>query len=245
MGNYESLDQKARPTSARLEVWDMLSFLALLAAAGLVGYFLIIFISPNLPINPLPPNPVNPNAPPTLTITPIQLEATWTPTPVNITVTPTLLPTITLQPSPTLFSLVPASKTPTPTSTPKAPFSFDPPSSIESVIIPHLQSAGCNWQGVAGSVLDADNSDMVGMVVRIVGTYNGKSINMTTVSGVSPDYGRSGFEFVLSTTPISTKGTLYLQLLDQAGEPQSENAYLDTFNSCQKNLVLVRFRKNR
>jgi hypothetical protein len=102
-----------------------------------------------------------------------------------------------------------------------------------------VQLAGCR-----GSVLDANNSDIVGMVVRIVGTYNGKSINMTTVSGVNPDYGRSGFEFLLSTTPVSSRDQLYLQLLDQTGTPLSDNVYLDTFNDCDKNLVLVRFKKN-
>lgn len=93
--------------------------------------------------------------------------------------------------------------------------------------------------------MDANNSDIVGMVVRIVGTYNGKNINMTTVSGVNPDYGRSGFEFVLSSSPISTRDQLYMQLLDQAGKPLSDNVYLDTFDDCEKNLVLVRFKKNR
>ena len=228
-----------------MQLLDLLSILMLITAAFLGGYFLIIFINPNLPINPLPPNPVDPFAPPTATITPIQLEPTWTPTIVNVTLTPTLLPTITLQPSPTLFSLTPPSKTPASTSTPDVPFSASVNALQSDITIPHLQSFGCNWQGVGGSVVDANNSDIVGMVVRIVGSYNGKSINMTTVSGVSPDYGKSGFEFVLGTTPIATDGELYLQLLDQAGLPLSDNIYIDTFTDCKKNLVLVRFKKNR
>lgn len=223
----------------------MFSILALATAVCLAGYFIILFFNPRLSINPLPPNRANPYAPPTFTITPIKLEATWTATVVNITITPTLLPTFTLQASPTGFSLVPATKTPSPTNTPKAPFSADAPQPIESVLISHLQAAGCNWQGVGGSVLDANNSDIVGMVLRITGTYNGKSVSMTTVSGVSPDYGRSGFEFMLGTVPIESRDLIYLQLLDQAGLPLSENIYLDTFNDCEKNLVLVRFKKNR
>ncbi len=93
--------------------------------------------------------------------------------------------------------------------------------------------------------MDANNSDIVGMVIRLVGTYNGKSVNMTTVSGISPDYGKSGYEFMLGSTPIASQDLLYLQLLDQAGLPLSENIYLDTFKNCEKNLVLVRFKKNR
>ncbi len=245
MDNYESFDQPVRQPAIRMEFLDMLSILLLVSTLCLAGYFLAIFINPHLPINLLPPRAVNPYAPPTFTITPIQLEPTWTATLINITDTPTLLPTITLQPSPTGFSLLPASKTPSPTSTPRVPFSADTPQAIESTLIAHLQGAGCNWQGVGGSILDANNSDIVGMVIRLVGTYNGKSVNMTTVSGISPDYGKSGYEFMLGSTPIASQDLLYLQLLDQAGLPLSENIYLDTFKNCEKNLVLVRFKKNR
>jgi hypothetical protein len=98
---------------------------------------------------------------------------------------------------------------------------------------------------VGGSVVDANNSDIIGMVIRISGKYNGKTVSMTTVSGVSPDYGKSGFEFVLGTVPIASSDDLYLQLLDQAGLPLADNVYIDTFNDCKKNLVLVRFKKNR
>jgi hypothetical protein len=45
--------------------------------------------------------------------------------------------------------------------------------------------------------------------------------------------------------PVASNDTLYLQLLDQAGLPLSDNVYIDTFNDCKKNLVLVRFKKNR
>ncbi|OGO23127.1 MAG: hypothetical protein A2Y54_10350 [Chloroflexi bacterium RBG_16_51_16] len=245
MDKYDSLEAPVRKPGPRIEVWDFLSVLAMLVTLCLAGYFVILFMNPSLFINPLPPNEANPYAPPTFTITPIQLEATWTPTTIGgWTQTPTLVPTFTLQASPTGFSLVPPSKTPSPTKLPTTAFSPDNPQAISSSLIPHLQNAGCNWQGVGGSVLDTNNSDIVGLVVRIVGTYNGKNINMTTVSGVNPDYGRSGFEFMLSSTPITSRDQLYLQLLDQAGKPLSENVYLDTFNECEKNLVLVRFKKN-
>jgi hypothetical protein len=52
-----------------------------------------------------------------------------------------------------------------------------------------------------------------------------------------------GFEFFLGTVPISSKGELFLQLLDQSGLPLSDKIYIDTFNDCSKNLVLVRFKK--
>jgi hypothetical protein len=85
---------------------------------------------------------------------------------------------------------------------------------------------------------------MLRMTVRLVGFYNGKSKDGLTVSSIAPAYGKSGFEFVLATIPISSKEELYLQLLDQSGLPLSDKIYIDTFNDCSKNLVLVRFKKN-
>jgi hypothetical protein len=244
MDNFDFNDKPAKPPSPQLSIWDLGSFLVLVITLCMAGGFLIVFINPNIAFNPFPPAPT-PLAFPTATITPIQPPPTWTPTVVNITDTPTLLATFTLQPSPTGFSLIPPSKTPQATATPKAPFTVSPPSAIQSTVIAHLVDQGCNWQGVGGTVDDTNNSPIIGMVIRLVGTLNGLPINLTTVSGVSPDYGKSGWEFVLGKTPVSSAKELYLQLLDQAGLPLSDNVYINTYTDCTKNLILVRFKKNR
>lgn len=237
--NYD--EKPARRARGRLEVWDMLSIATLFLTFLLGVYFVLVFFFPSSALNPLPPSLVDPNAPPTPTITPILLEPTWTATPIEATITPTLLPTFTLEPSPTSFSLIPPTKTPTITPTPKAPFSATV-TYIDSTII-HPDSA-CNWQGVGGTVVDSNNADMLRMTIRLVGVYDRKTRNELTVSSIAPSYGKSGFEFFLGKVPISSKGELYVQLLDQAGLPLSNNIYIDTFNDCTKNLVLVRFKKN-
>jgi hypothetical protein len=240
--NYSYDDEPAGNQKAKLELWDMLSILMLLVTVCLVAYFAAVFLFPNSALNPFPPNQVDPFAPPTPTITAIQLEPTWTVTPpVLVTDTPTLLPTFTLEPSPTLFSLVPPTDTPTVTPTPKAPFSATV-TYIDSTII-HPEAA-CNWQGVGGTIVDANNADMLRMTIRLVGFYNSKTKNELTVSSIAPAYGKSGYEFFLGSVPISSKKELYIQILDQAGLPLSDNIYIDTFNDCSKNLVLVRFKKN-
>jgi hypothetical protein len=243
MNSFDYPEKSAGRSGARLNLWDMLTILVLIVTLCLGGYFLMIFLNPQSALNPFQPGPP-PFAVATFTITPIQLEATWTPTVSNATATETLRPTFTAFPTITPFSLVPPTKTPKPTSTPKAPFSATT-NAIESIIIPHLVDQGCSWQGIGGTVDDTNSSPIIGMVVRVVGTLNGKTVNLTTVSGVSPDYGKSGFEFVLGTVPVASNDTLYLQLLDQAGLPLSDNVYIDTFTDCKKNLVLVRFKKNR
>lgn len=228
--------------NARLEVWDVLSILTLLLTLCVGLYYVLIFVSPHSSLNPFPPSDENPYATVTPTLTPIKLPPTWTVTPSPVvTDTPTLVPTHTLAPSATPFSLVTPSITPTPTPTPKAAFSAAV-SYIASAII--HQENGCNWQGIGGTVVDANNADILRMTIRLAGTYNGKSKTELTVSSIAPAYGKSGFEFFLGTTPLSSKGELYLQLLDQAGVPLSDNIYIDTFNDCSKNLALVRFKKN-
>ncbi len=240
--DYSDLDTpKKNSSEQRLELWDLLSILVLLITVCMGLYFVLIFVSPNSSLNPLPPN--NPAAPPTFTITPFSLGPTWTPSPtIEPTITDTPPPTFTPLPSPTGFSLVPPTNTPIPTATPKAAFSgkWDP---FQSTVV-HPETS-CNWFGVGGTVVDANNSDVIGMVVRLVGTLDGKRIEMTQVSGVTPAYGKSGFEFFLGTQPIASDGTLYVQLLDLAGLPLSENVYIDTYTDCKKNLILVRFKKNR
>ena len=244
MDNFDFDDKPAKRPGPQLNIWDMLSVLVLLATLGIGAFFIYLFVNPATPLNPLQPRIPTPFLFPTGTITPIQLASTWTPTFVDVTDTPTLAPTITLQPSATSFSLVPPTRTPTPTSTPKAPFGSSAPQSIQSTIITHLADLGCNWQGVGGTVDDANGSPIVGMVLRLTGTLDGKPVNLTTVSGVSPDYGKSGYEFALGATPVASTQPLTLQLLDQAGLPLASNVYIVTSNLCTKNLILVRYKKN-
>ena len=238
--DYDDTPPPAPKAPMRLDMWDMLSILVLLVTLCIGAYFAAIFVTPNASYNLL--NPAR-NQPPTPTITQIQPPATWTPTPSGPTETPTLtlLPTFTLEPSPTLVSLITPSITPTPTKTPKAPFSATV-TYIDSTII-HPEAA-CNWQGVAGTILDANNADMLGIAVRLTGFYNGKTKNELTVSGIAPAYGKSGFEFFLGTVPVGSDGLLSIQILDQAGLPLSGNIPINTYGDCTKNLVLVKFKKN-
>ncbi|MBI5824711.1 MAG: hypothetical protein HZB18_11840 [Chloroflexi bacterium] len=241
MSKYNYDDSPAPKRGSRLAFWDVLSIFTLILTVCVAGYFVAVYLMPNSVINPLSPARLSANLPPTPTITQIQLLPTWTYTPINVTETSTLLPTFTLEPSPTLLSLVTPSVTPLPTKTPKAPFSATVTYIDSTIIHPEL---GCNWQGVGGTIVDASNTDMLRITVRLVGFYNNKSKNELTVSSIAPAYGKSGYEFFLGKVPILSDGLLYIQILDQAGLPLSDNIYIDTFNDCGKNLALVRFKKN-
>ena len=223
---------QSRRTSAPMQVWDMLSILVLLLTVCLIGYFALIYFNPASQLNFLPPGqgPFN-NALPTSTVTPIQLQSTWTPSPtLALTPTDTPRPTITPVPTNTSFSLVPPTKTAKPTNTPRAPFGGSFTQVDSTVIHPEL---ACNWAGIGGTVV----------VLR--GTLNGSTIEQQTVSGINKEYGPSGFEFVLGTTPVASNDTLYVQLVDQQSIPLSDPVQIDTSTDCSKNLVMVRFKRNR
>jgi hypothetical protein len=233
----------ARPQSRPMQMWDVLSILVLIITACIAAYFVFIFISPDSPFNILPPGGRGPKTP-TVTVTALQLQATWTASP-TLELTPSNTPRPTFTPffTNTPFSLVPPTKTAKPTSTPKAPFTALSVTQVESTII-HSDLA-CNWAGIGGTVVDANNSPVIGTVVVLRGTLDGSTIEQQTVAGINKEYGPSGFEFVLGNAPIASNKTLYVQLVDQQNIPLSDPAPISTSTDCSKNLVMVRFKKNR
>jgi hypothetical protein len=235
---------QSKRTSAPMQIWDLLSILVLLLTVCLAGYFALVYINPASSLNILRPGqgPLGSTIP-TSTVTPIQLQPTWTSSPtLESTPSSTPRPTLTPLPTDTPFSLVPPTKTPKPSATPRAPFggSF---TQVESTII-HPELA-CNWAGIGGTVVDANNSPVIGTVVVLRGTLNGSTIEQQTVSGINKEYGPSGFEFVIGTAPVASNDTLFVQLVDQQNIPLSDPVTVDTSTDCSKNLVMVRFKRNR
>jgi len=238
--NFDGKPARSSGVRTPTNMWDMLSILVLVITACMIGYFGLVLLSPQSSLNVLRPGAFGPKtATPTATF--IQLEATWTASP-TLFVTPTNTPRPTFTPfsTNTPFSLVPATRTPKPTSTPKAPFTASVSNVDSTLIHPDLL---CNWAGIGGTVVDASNTPILGIVVVLSGSLNGSAITQQTVSGVSPPYGQSGFEFVLGNVPIATTKTLYVQLVDQSNIPLSDPIYITTSSDCSKNLVLIRFKK--
>jgi hypothetical protein len=245
MSNFKNIDfdRPRRPAKKGLQVWDILSIGVLLVTACIGLYFLVIYLSPNIFLNPFSPKRLETSLVPTYTITPLLPPPTWTPTSTPyIPPTDTPRPTFTEVFTPTSFSLVPPTRTPRPTATPRAPYSAKVDYISSSVYHPEF---GCNWLGVAGIVLDKNNAHHYGLQVILAGTLDGHTVNNFMISGMAPQlYGTSGFEVQLGNTPLDSTGTLYLQLRDQGGGVQlSENIYFNTYSDCSKNMVYVRFKQ--
>src|SRR5574341_152924 len=240
-------DAKEQVNSQRasLEMWDILPILVLVITACLGLYFLLIFVNPSSSFNIFPPGSRR-SMTPTLTVTPLQPLMAWTASPPHEdTPSDTSRPDLTVLLTNIPFTLDPPTETPGPTSTPEVPFSASSVTAVRSTFIPHLQDLGCDWFGVGGTVDDINNSPIVGIVVRLAGTLSGDHIELTTVSGVSPDYGKAGYEFVLGNIPLVTNNEMYVQLLDGTGLPLSEKIFLTTSTDCERNLILVRFKRKR
>jgi hypothetical protein len=232
----------SRPQGAPMQMWDMLSIVVLILTACIGAYFVFVYLNPTSSFNLLPPGGRGPQVP-TATVTPIGLAATWTPSPtLELTPSQTPRPTFTAFFTNTPFSLVPPTRTLKPSPTPRAPFGASSSQVESSLIHPDL---ACNWAGIGGTVVDTNNSPVIGTVVVLRGTLNGNTIEQQTVSGINKEYGPSGFEFVLGNAPVASNKTLYVQLVDQANIPLSDKVEITTSSECNKNLVIVRFKRNR
>jgi hypothetical protein len=228
-------------------ILNFLTVIILLSTCCLVGFLATIFVDPNLSLNPFPP-PAMPTAAEMPTLTPTALNvlpSTWTPIPTE-TPLPTYSPP-TDTPFPTETPVITPTVTPTGTvSTSVVPFELSNGSPVAIASLGFHPEAGCNWMGVAGQVLDMTGAPIsTSVVVHLGGILGGENKDITSLSGTAKQYGDAGYEIVLTSKPIASEGTLWVQLLDQAGLPLSGQVYFDTNNTCDKNLVFINFRQVR
>lgn len=244
MGAYFRTSNK-RKKRARA-IWNILTIVVLLGVVCQIIYFVSVFRDPRMPFNPFPPEP-SPTVffTETPTITPIPRPPTWTPSP-TIEPSPTRTRAPTWTPGP---GQVTNTRTPTPTDTPTPTFTPTPmPASAEISYVASTSvypDSGCNWFGVGGVVLGIDGKPLGFQIVRLGGTLQETPIDQMRLSGSAQAFGASGFEFVLGSQPIASTQTLWIQLLDNTGQPLSEKIYFDTFAACDKNLVKVKFQRTR
>jgi hypothetical protein len=258
MSNYDEFLKEKPKKGARAQnksnpdmTWNVLTIVMVVMTLCACGFFFSLLSNPNSALNPFPPATIVP-PPPTATITPLGFGPTWTPTPsVEPSETATRRPTFTPVPSLTPYKIttatltftpsitVVASRTPRPTGVPYAvTISWD-----EST--KYRPDTTCSSMYVAGKALDAKNNPITGLQVKLGGSVPGKTFvpALTTLTGISPVYGPSGFEFDLRIAPITSTKGLWVQLFDQSGAPLSDQVSLKTFSDCNKNLILVNFKQ--
>lgn len=205
----------------------------LLLALVLVVLLMLLGILPN----PLRVKPTATSLPAGVTIEPSPTETNAPVLSATSTPTQTLQPTATQTPLPTL------THTPTPTEKPM-PFVIKgtPKGYPNSMLFPQYDCE--EYLFIGGEILDLRDAPILGLTVKLGGTYGGSQVDLTSESGDVSVYGESGFGFVLENQRIRESG-LTIQLFDANGEALSAQTYLSITGNCDSNLVIVNYKQVR
>lgn len=245
--DHEELANRLRRRKRRQRsdiFWNFLTICVILATFALAAILMMVYSNPYIALNPFPP----PTMPvlvmlPTATPTLVAMPPTWTPSPKPSETPQSATVTLTPEPSATIVTIT-LTSTAVVTGNPTYTFALQGvPTGLRSEV--YKPDTGCTWQGVAGLVVDMQGQHLVNISIVLKGTYNGKTVSFQTISGTHTEYGESGYEFPLGRTPIESIGLLSIQLMDEARQPMSEQVIFDTYGTCDKNLVLINFKKIR
>ncbi len=239
------------PTGRGYACADVITAIFLLLTILVLSATILLIANPRSPLNPFPP-PTFPAllvlASPFPTDTPTQTLTPEPATPTLATPTPSASPTRTPTPTPTVTNTPVVGGAVIPTSTVTARVATQPqytlspfPFTVKSVLyVANSTKEGCDWQSIAGSVLDLSNKPIKGLAVRVTGA-NG-NIDEIDYSGTKPNFGESGFEIFLGAKPVDDQYTV--QLIGRTGSPISDTITVETHTSCDENIVVVNFVQN-
>jgi len=117
------------------------------------------------------------------------------------------------------------------------------PEAMSSALI--RPSLSCDYLVIAGQVWDLQDAPVLGMKLHLTGELGGYAIDQYAQTGSAIDYGKSGYEFALRGLLISSKNSLFIQLVDSEDNPYSNPYSFETFEDCQKNLIMINFKQVR
>ncbi len=246
MDSYEISEvkrpQQRKRRSAR--VWNILTVVVLVMLLCVISFFILIFINPNSSLNPFPPPTINPaDYTPTITVTPrFTLIPSWTPTNALMPVIDTPSPTSTPVPTQSLVEYPPTAEPVVVGINTTYAFQVQQGSPSAIAGVDFHPDTGCNWMGVAGQATSLNGEAVRGLFVQLGGSMpDAASVDNLVMTGLAPQYGQGGFEITLTDKLEASQGTLWIQLLDQQNLPLSGRVYFDTYDDCQKNLIIIYF----
>lgn len=191
--------------------------------------------TPTVTLTPTATN--TPTTTPTRTFTPGP-TATFTPSPTQ-TATATATASLTATATATLtFTPSPTGPSPTPTNT-QSPYAFIIQQGTPLLRDNFANAAGCNWQGLAGQVINERGEALVGIQIRVTGDGIPEQF---TISGTNTFYGPSGWEVAVDNK--ITTGRYRVELIAN-GQQVSPTVEIVFPNSCQQNLALINFVQTR
>lgn len=145
-------------------------------------------------------------------------------------------------PEATATEIPAATLAPTPSNTPRAmPFVSQDKGSFPNSML-HPQYKCEEYLFIGGEVWDLRDSPVLGLVVRLTGSYGGELVDFSSESGDVKLYGQSGFEFVVANKQIA-EDKLVIQLFDQNEQALSAPVKLATTGLCDANLLIINFKQ--
>ena len=97
---------------------------------------------------------------------------------------------------------------------------------------------GCQWLSIAGTVTGLDGDPLAGIAIEV----EGENYRSVAFSGSAPGWGEAGFEFELGSAPRAD--TYRLRALGPTGGPVSDDVFVETGSTCQRNVAVVEFVQN-
>ena len=101
--------------------------------------------------------------------------------------------------------------------------------------------AGCAWLGVAGQVFDSERHEIQGLTIIIGSLLDEENFPVSAVTGETTAYGPGGYEIQISDAVYDSTAVHWIQVLDQDGNALTDQIFFNTFDECQKNLILINF----
>ncbi len=240
----------------RTQLFNQLTLLFLTLSPIVVICYLLIFLFPNSPINPLRPIAQAVQSTPAPTWTPTTpATPTRTPHPTNTplnTHTPSPTPTDTETPLPTNTSAPAGRKTtpvkPTRTATPQPTVPGTPTATqspynyVADLNYQRSQLYGINWAGVAGLVIGLSGERQSNIDVHVWGDPPLGSDGQIVPSDTAPQYGPSGWEVKFADKLVF--GNWHVQLVNSDGSPLSPIVDIEMRGDPRGNLAYVIFTQN-
>ena len=234
--------RERRQREQRDMLWNALTVIVWLALAWAVMAFVSIYTNSRSPLNVFRrPEPtlvsamVLPSATPTPLPSPTSAlpAATATAAPPTATLEPTLAPTETVTPGPSL----------TPTVYSLYPYVLR--GEVKTISAAAFADHDACKLWVAGQVYDLQGAPLTGVTVMLGGSLNYKTLTSLSLTGTALQYGPAGYEFTLADAPVRSKQSVWVMLFNQSMVPLSAKVTFDTTDDCQQNLILINFRQVR
>lgn len=231
-GTLEEEKPPHEPVRASDLIYNALTLFFLAATIAVCLLTVLLVQNPTVPFNPFPP----PTPRPTSTLF-VLGEATQSsgeaPSPTAPpTATATVLPIVTPTIPPTPMGVTPL---PLVTHTPAA-FPF----TLQDGTYAYTQYSGeegCDYMAIAGQVFDLNGEPLKFIPIQV---RDADGFFETIVfSGSAPQYGPSGYEVLLNTSPYEAEFTV--QLISETARPLSDEIVVRTRDSCAENLIIVNF----